>query len=420
MPRFNEGAERITVNSRVANGAVRRETRAGHEYFVVSSKTLPFGVVMNGGLYTQAQIEANYKKLEGTFAPLGHPMVDGEHISAFSPVGVNLSHVGAHNENVRLEGNRVAMEKWIDIEVANRTDKGKLLVNRLEQLEKGEGEPIHTSVAVWTTRDPAPADAKGYTWVANIQDIDHDAILLDEPGAATPEDGVGLAVNADQAQVLQANAGALIGLSYRQLERMIEREARRKFLPDGDDGYVWVADFTQEQAVIVRNGGEEAVYAYTLENGKITIADAGVPVQRQESWVAVAVNAAKRLFNRPQAEPVANKEGDMPLTPEDLAAITAAAAAAVQPITQRIEQLEANSKQQFEALTANSRAEEAKMREEVKAKYGEIVANSLQGEALKAMHATLGAAATLAPNSAVPATTDAAPAPDAAYFGGAK
>lgn len=427
MPRFivnkadPAAPERILVNTKVAKGAVRRETRGGQEYFVVSSKTLPFGVIMNGGLYTREQILANYKRIEGTFAPLGHPMVDGEYVSAFSPEGINVGHVGAHNENVRIEGNRVAVDKWVNIDVANRTDKGKLLVNRLEQLEKGEGEPIHTSITVMAVRDPAPANARGYSWVANIRDIDHDAILLDEPGAATPEQGVGLAVNADLAETLEANSGALLGLSFRERERLLEHEARRMFVRDEKE-YVWIADFTEDQVVVVRNGGEGTVHGYSLENGRITIADDGKPVQRQESWVAVVANAARRFFT-PQAEPVTNKEGDnMPLTPEDLAAIGASVTATLAPLSERLTQLEANQKSQFEALTANTRAEEATMREAVKAKFGETVANSLDGAALKAMHAQLGTAATLAPNSATAGNGDtpAIPAPDAAYFGVAK
>lgn len=390
--------ERITINAQVAKGAIRRENRNGREVFVVSSKTLPFGVVMNGGLYTREQIERNYKKLDNTFAPLGHPAVNGEPVSAFSPEGINLCHVGAHNEAPRIEGNRVALEKVVDIEVAGRTENGRLLLNRLEQLEKGEGEPIHTSVAVWATRDPAPADAKGYEWVANIVDVDHDAILLDEPGAATPDQGVGLAVNADAALSLEANAGALLGLSFRERERMLEVEARRMFKGD-NAGYVWIADFTDDQVVVVRNGGEGMIYAYTLENGKITIANDGKQVQRQESWVAVVANAAKRIFHKPTKEAT-----EMPLNAEDMTAIqnsvTTALDKALAPVTERMNAIEANQKQQFEALTANSRAEEATMREAVKAKLGEVIANSLQGEALKQMHAQLGTAVTLAPNSA--------------------
>ena len=104
------------------------------------------------------------------------------------------------------------MEKWLDIKVARRHPDGAHLIERLEALEKGEDvPPIHTSIAVFLEQQDPPAGAEGYDWVAKIHSVDHDAILLDEVGAATPEQGVGLMVNADKAVPLQGNAGALAG-----------------------------------------------------------------------------------------------------------------------------------------------------------------------------------------------------------------
>lgn len=87
---------------------------------------------------------------------------------------------------------------------------------------------MHTSVAVFLEREPA-VNADGYEWTAKIHGIDHDAILLDEPGAATPEQGVGLMVNADQAVPVQANAGALVGESFRERENRIQAAAKARF-----------------------------------------------------------------------------------------------------------------------------------------------------------------------------------------------
>ncbi|MFU5280300.1 hypothetical protein ACM7YY_36870, partial [Pseudomonas aeruginosa] len=71
--------------------------------------------------------------------------------------------------------------------------------------------------------------AQGAEWVADIQSMDHDAILLHEVGAATPEQGVGLMVNADQAVPLQPNSGALVGESYREREQRLDRAAKERF-----------------------------------------------------------------------------------------------------------------------------------------------------------------------------------------------
>lgn len=143
----------VNITTQVNSASIRRETYNGREHLVLPSYTLPAGVVMNGGLYTAEQIDKHYPGLEGTLAPLGHPMVDGKFVSAFSPEGINAAHVGAWNRNVKKSGNRVYMEKWVDVEFAKSTEGGRELLQRVEALEKGEDvPPIHTSVAAFLNR----------------------------------------------------------------------------------------------------------------------------------------------------------------------------------------------------------------------------------------------------------------------------
>ena len=68
-------------------------------------------------------------------------------------------------------------------------------------------------------------------------------------------------VNADMAKPLKANSGTLIGESYREREQRLDRAAKAKFAA-GQDEYAWVADFTDSQAVIIRNGGNSEVFGY--------------------------------------------------------------------------------------------------------------------------------------------------------------
>lgn len=410
----------VNVTSKVNSNAIRREQHNGREHWVVPSYTLPANVVMNGGLYPASEIDQHYTGLEGTLAPLGHPQVNGHFVSAFSPEGLNVGYVGAWNKNVKKSGNRVYVEKWIDTEVAKRTDDGKRLLERLEALEKGEDvPPIHTSVAVFLEELEASEDQKsqGAKWVAKIHAMDHDAILLDEVGAATPEQGVGMMVNADLATPLKANSGALVGETYRERERRLEKAAKDKFAP-GEKEYAWVADFTDSQAVIILNNGDPKVYGYKSEGGKIVFDDTGTEVQRQSSWVAV-VNKLKSFFT-PQEQPAPNHktEGDMPLTTEEKQeliseigkGLAANIADAMNPIKEAITGLQANQDKLNEALTANSRAEEKAKRDAVAKVHGEIVANALSGDALEAMYKTIGDAAPLGTNSAQQQKETGAPA----------
>lgn len=420
------GQMQINVTTQVNAKAIRRETHNGREHWVVPSYTLPADVVMNGGLYPASEIDAHFKKLEGTLAPLGHPQVDGAYVSAFSPEGINVGHVGAWNRNVKKSGNRIYVEKWIDVEVAGQSEAGKRLLERLEALERGEDvPPIHTSVAVFLEKMEANKAEAEYQWVAKIHGMDHDAILLDEVGAATPEQGMGLMVNADQAKPLHVNAGALGGESFRERENRIQAAAKARFAPGAED-YVWVADFTDTQAILVRNGGTSEVYGYTSEGGKIVFDEVGSPVVRQESWVTTVVNSFKRVFNH-QARPDKPLEGNMPLTAEEKAELTndiskafaANLAEQLKPLTEKVESLETNHKTLSDALTANAKAEEADKRKAVAAVHGDIVANALSGEPLDAMFKALGTAAPITNGQVQPQPETGAPDP-VAYFGGAK
>lgn len=419
----------VNVTTKVNSQSIRREVHNGRDHIVIPSYTLPANVVMNNELYPESEIDAHYKGLEGTLAPLGHPTVNGQFVSAFSPEGINVGYAGAWNRNVKKSGNRIYLEKWVDVLKASESENGRELIARVEAIERGEDvPPIHTSVAVFRDQLPASDEQKamGANHVVKIHAMDHDAILLHEVGAATPEQGVGLMVNADLAQPLRTNSGALIGESYRERERRIEKAARDRFA-SGQDEYCWVADFTDSQAVIIRNGGDAQIYGYTSEGGKITFDDAGTEVVRSESWVSLIGNKFKALFNTQEA-PATNHqtEGDMPLTTEEKQeliteigkGLAANFAEALKPVTEQINQLQANHKELSDSLTANSRAEEQTMRDAVKAVHGELIANALSGDALKEMFSKLGVAAPIGANSASnPAETGA---PDfKTYFGGA-
>jgi len=183
---------RVNVRTAINKDKIRRERRNGRDIIVVPSATLPDNVVMNGILYPADEIEKSYHTLNETPAPLGHPNIDGEFVSASHPEGMVRGFIGAWNENVRRENGRVFLDKVIDVEFANQTTGGRSV---LEAIEKGE--PIHTSTGLYGMREEIKnAKEGGPKYVMREMVFDHDAILLGERGAATPEQGVGMLVNA--------------------------------------------------------------------------------------------------------------------------------------------------------------------------------------------------------------------------------
>lgn len=406
--RVNKQADgRVLANmyTRVNAKTIRRfKHNGGRDMIAIPSYTLPANVIMNGGLYTSEQIDKHFAGLEGTPAPVGHPSLDGKFISARSNEGLVQGWIGAWNRNVKKSGDRIYLEKWVDVEVAASTEKGRELLARVEAMERGEDvPPIHTSVAMFLYEEPAPEGSE-HEWVANIVEMDHDAILLDEIGAATPEQGVGLMVNADKAHSIKANAGVLSDTSYRAQERRLEQAARDRFVPVGQDTWVFIADFDDKNAIVVVDG-DASIYGYTLDGGVITFEDNGTPVERQESWVRrlPGVNALLDFLkpNHERARPETPEESDMPLTKDEIAEIAQtvgtvvanAVGAALAPVTESLGTVAANQTKMLESVTANQQAEEEQMRKVVIEKHGAIIGNSLKGVDLVNVYKECGSAA---------------------------
>ncbi len=203
----------IQCRTVVNRDAVRRESIDGVEHIIVSSSTLPDDIVMNGGLYPADEIATSFATLERTLAPVEHPIIDGQFLSANDPRAIHDFHAGAFNMNVHREDGRVHIDKYINVAEAMKSDRGKRLLDRIDELENNsDPRPIHTSVGVFVAPEELDApqtNAAGdeFTWIAREMVFDHDAILLDSVGAAQPHQGVGVAVNKDgkELDVLQFN-----------------------------------------------------------------------------------------------------------------------------------------------------------------------------------------------------------------------
>ncbi|MCX8282472.1 hypothetical protein OSJ77_19970 [Phyllobacterium sp. 0TCS1.6C] len=175
---------------------------------------------MNEIMYPADEIAKSFVGLNRTPAPLGHPTVNGKFVSASDPEGINLGWIGAWNENVRREKGRVFLDKVIDVEMANRSEGGKAVLNAIEK-----GGPIHTSTGLYCMMEAANGEVP-YKNIARDIVFDHDAILLDAEGAATPEQGVGMLVNAKGEQEEVEVINSAIDEADRDLEWALDSAVR--------------------------------------------------------------------------------------------------------------------------------------------------------------------------------------------------
>lgn len=363
---------RVNIRSVVNHASVREELDVnGRMCIVVPSKTLPDDVVMNDIKYPAAEIAKSFNTLEGTPAPMGHPIVRGQY------VGVGHSEAypfisGAINRNVKRVDGVVHLEKWIDKEYATRNHP-----SLIEAINKKQ--PIHTSTGLTLERIEV-ANGADYKYEAHNMLFDHDAILLNEVGAATPEQGVGVFVNSagDQYEVVNSvlsdeSAGS-------------RRDAIQAALPE----YTWLDDYDETTAIYGTVDGDKVAQTYTITDGVALLTGEPYNVKRKTVWERV-VAAFK-----PKPVQVENKMD------EELKALLTANSDAVAKIADAVTKLSADveavkSAQDAagEAAQVAANAAMADKRKVVAEKLGDVVANALQGEALDAAHAKLQTAATV-------------------------
>lgn len=404
--------ERVNLYCAVNNADIYEEVdEAGDTIIVIPSYTLPDGVVMNGGYYPADEIAKSYASLEGTLAPLGHPVVNGEYVSANDPQAIHRFHAGAWNAKVERQpykgGHRVYVEKRLNKRYAEQTEKGRELLDALNKKE-----PIHTSTGIFLQREEV-RNADGYSWIARNMQFDHDAILLNETGAATPGQGVGLMVNVASATPVgvTVNAG-LDPLQGSGRAQLLDQAVQAKW--GGENSYPWLAGWDETTAIVQMDGGVAEQWSYSIVDGAVKWGEGGQAVQRKETWVdkAPIVNRFLQLMGfgvnspvQPADDPAKPKEDATDMDRAELDAALAANQTAtlnavkelLQPLTQGLGELKANHDALSETLTANARAAEAEKRSKVEAVIGKTAADALTGNALDEAFAKLSGAAPIVP-----------------------
>ncbi|HHQ9433757.1 TPA: DUF2213 domain-containing protein, partial [Klebsiella variicola] len=156
-------------------------------------------------------------------------------------------------------------------------------------------------------RKSGESKQKKYSWIARNMQFDHIAILLDEPGAGTPEEGVGMFVNADgqegeveTASLVEAANSLKDGLlnkvkfflthnsdaSFDEIYQML-REAIRA--PSGSDVYRYVVTVWPDK-FIFEEGNKLFQQKYLIDDSTVTLVGDPVEVVRKPTEYEVKTN----------------------------------------------------------------------------------------------------------------------------------
>jgi len=174
-------------------------SKAGAVYTIKDVCGAVNDIVMNGRLYPADQLAAGVASLEGKPAPAGHPKNGaGQYISALNGEALASAWIGSYCVNARHAAGRTLCDVVVNEAQAKASPAGAALVERLDAAIAGtNAEPIHVSTGLFYEEIKACGESMGkkYSSIVTNVNYDHLAILLNEPGAATPEQGVGMFLN---------------------------------------------------------------------------------------------------------------------------------------------------------------------------------------------------------------------------------
>lgn len=177
--------EQLTAN---VVGKVRRETLDGRTYLVAPISALVPGV-LNGSkgplMYTPEDVKRATPQWDGVPIVVYHPTRNGKAISAREE---GVTHIG-FTKNAKFDG-KLTFEGWYDEELTKQTDPRvhDAIVN---------GTPMEVSTGLGTNNEEAEGSYLGRKFVAYARNHkpDHIAMLPDQRGACSLDDGCGLHVN---------------------------------------------------------------------------------------------------------------------------------------------------------------------------------------------------------------------------------
>ncbi len=173
---------RVSVNTTVTN-AVRSESVDGRMFTVLNAMMIRADTSMNGIMYPLEELKQSFSQMEDVPAPLGHPKLMDQHVSATNNFAKGRYDVGAFVKNVKMIGKEVFGEIWIDNEIAERCEKGKRLLQRIANKSK-IGVSTGLEIAKIIAQEGLDDLGKAFNSVGKTFKFDHVAILDENEEAA--------------------------------------------------------------------------------------------------------------------------------------------------------------------------------------------------------------------------------------------
>lgn len=288
--------------------SVNETTYDGKPYLIAPVVAIREGV-LNDMLVLAEEFGKYPEAWNGRPVPLSHPKRNGEYVSANSP-DIWANETPGTLWNVALDGDRLKGEIWIDLEKAEKI--GEPATDVVERLRAGD--PIEVSTGYFADLEETAGTWNGKSYIGIARNIrpDHLALLPNEIGACSWEDGCGTP------RVNKKGEGMEDALNTNELtlddRAMIVRRAfwQRAAENDYDSGewVEWDVVSVFGDTLIAKDWGKKVhvAFPYTLaDNGDVTFGEPSavdVVYRTKEGGIEVVV------ANAEQPDGVPTRQGD--------------------------------------------------------------------------------------------------------------
>jgi len=167
--------------------AVTETVYDGKPYLIAPVVAIREGV-LNNILYLSEEFGRYFESWNGRPVPLGHPKRNGEYVSANSP-DIWANEVPGYFWEVMVEGDRLKGDIWIELEKAEKI--GKPALDVVERLRAGDAIEVSTGLYADIEETAGTWNGKAYEGIARNIRPDHLALLPNEIGACSWDDGCG-------------------------------------------------------------------------------------------------------------------------------------------------------------------------------------------------------------------------------------
>lgn len=414
--------KRVHILSVVNAGNVSKD---GNTYTIRDVVGAVDDIVMNSRLYPADQLKAAAATLEGKPAPAGHPKNSaGQAISALNGEALAGAWIGSYVRNARHEAGRTIADVVVNEAQARAHPDGAKLIERLDAAIAGNNaDPIHVSTGLMMDPIIANGESRGKKYSSIVTNIryDHLAILLNEQGAATPDQGVGMFLNSagevEQVEEVIINTEpedlrtrGLMGW----IKRLIGNESEMSFdqiadkvrevLPENS----WLREVYSKRVIYVTEApGRDAAYfqqGYAIDSaGSVSLLGSPVEVTRRVEYKPVETNTERTDAVKQHILAALNAAGIQTESMDESALLLAYNALITKPQADAL--TAANAK--IAQIEANAQAAEADELDKLSAQMAvnsALTADDLKALGLKRLReiqaSAQGAAPVLATNSA--------------------